>query len=117
MVELRYLRSVKTLLYQVFVVVFLMLLFHQFSHQINLLQLPIGDYPVDLLLDKVASLLLLDDHQLAGIFEGFLLVGWLLATDVVGLSNKDLVKVKDFKLLLVDALASIIIGTIFLRGV
>ena len=77
---------------------------------VDFLELPIGYYPIDLLLDKIAALLLLQNHKLAGILRGLLLVWWLLTADVVALPHKDLVEVKNFKLLLVDTLASILVG-------
>ena len=112
MIELGYLRSIKALLNQVFVVVLLVLLLHELSHQVDLLELPIGYYPVDLLLDEVAALLLLDYHMLPGV--RFLLVWSLLAiAHVVALTHQDLVKVEDLKLLVVDALPCVFISIIF----
>ena len=109
MIELGYLCSIKALLHQVFVVVLLMLLLHELSHKVNLLELPIGYYPVYLLLDKIAALLLLDYHMLPRM--RFLLV-WSLLTiaHVVAFTHQDLVKVEDFKLLLVDALPRVFIS-------
>ena len=111
-IELGYLRPIKAFLHQVFVVVLLVLLLHELSHQVDLLELPIGYYPIDLLLDKIAALLLLDYHMLPGV--SVLLVWSLLAiAHVVALTHQDLVKVEDLKLLMVDALPCVFISIIF----
>ena len=111
MIELGYLGSIKALLHQVFVVVLLVLLLHELSHQVDFLELPIGYYPVDLLLDEVAALLLLDYHMLPGVR---VLLVWSLLTiaHVVALPHQDLVKVEDLKFLMVDALPCVFISII-----
>ena len=111
-IELTNLCSVKAFLHQVLVVILLMLLLHELSHQVDLLELPISYYPVNLLFDEVATLLLLDYHVLPGVR---LLLVWSLLTiaDVVALSHQDLVEVEDLKLLLVNGLPRVFICFIF----
>lgn len=110
MVELRNLGSVEAFFYQILVVIFLMLLLHQLSHKVNFLELPIGYYPIDLVLNEVSALLLLHYHHLAGAFLGLLPFRLLLTADVMAFSHKDLVQVEDLQLLLVDALTSVLVG-------
>ena len=104
-----YLRPIKALLNQVFVVVLLVLLLHELSHQVDLLELPIGYYPIYLLLDVITAVLLLDYHMLPGV-RVLLVRSLLTIAHIMTLSHQDLVKVEYLKLLLVDTLTCVFIS-------